>query len=87
VPAEREGELLAGYRRLNENAKPDGLLRSELLRADGGRWLIQTLWRDKEAILAARRAGQPPAALVLLDGVGAAVHSHDVWTVADSFGA
>ena len=87
APAEREGDLLAGYRRLNQTGKPDGLLRSELLRAESGRWLIQTLCRDKEASVAARRAGQSPAALVLLDSVGAADRARNFWTVAESFGA
>ena len=34
VPPEREQELLDGFRQLNEGDKPDGLLRSELLRGE-----------------------------------------------------
>lgn len=36
VPPEREQELLDGFRQLNEGDKPDGLLRSELLRGREG---------------------------------------------------
>jgi hypothetical protein len=50
VPVEREEERLDAYRQLNEEARPEGLLRSELLRGQDGAWRIQTTWRDKEAL-------------------------------------
>lgn len=81
VPPGREPELLAGFRELADSGeRPEGLLRSELLRSQGGHWMIQTLWRDREAVLAARRSGAPPLALVLADRIGAQ-HSHDLLTV------
>ncbi len=84
VPAEREAEFLAGYRELNAaRDKPDGLLRSELLRGKERRWLLQTLWRDRAAILAARDPSKPPPALALFDQVGAQ-HSHELLAVEDS---
>lgn len=86
VPPDREAELLTGYRELTADGPvPEGLLRSELLRGEGGRWLVHTLWRDREAILAARRSGAQPAALVLAERVGAE-HSHEVLTVEQSLG-
>ena len=83
VPEEREAELLAGYRELNEGPKPDGLLRSELFRGREGSWRIQTVWRDPSALLSLRQGGQPPAALVLLDGLGVQ-HTHAVFTLEQS---
>ena len=81
VPEDRDDEVLPAYRALTaDGPRPEGLLRSELLRGQGGRWLIQSLWRDREAIMAARTAGAKPAALLLAEQVGAE-HSHDVLTV------
>jgi hypothetical protein len=80
VPPEREEEFLDGYRLLNEAPKPDGLLRTELLRRSDGGFVIQTVWRDRDALMAARDPSTPPPALALLDKVGAS-HSHDVLTV------
>jgi hypothetical protein len=84
VPQDREQELVDGYRELGREEKPDGFLRSELLRGDGGRWLLQTLWRDRDALLALRAAGKPPAVVALLDRLGAE-HSHELLHVEDSF--
>jgi hypothetical protein len=83
VPADREQELLDGYREMNAGDKPEGLLRSELLRGQDGVWRIQTTWRDKESLMALRKSGKPPAALALLDRLGAE-HSHAVFTVEQS---
>ena len=80
VPQEREAEFLDGYRLLDEAPKPDGLLRTELLRRSDGGFVIQTVWRDRDALMAARDPSTPPPALALLDKVGAN-HSHDVLTV------
>jgi heme-degrading monooxygenase HmoA len=80
VPADRERELLDGFRELSEGPRPDGLLRSELLRGQDGAWRIQTTWRDRDAVLALRRSGEPPAALALLDRLEVD-HSHAVFTV------
>ena len=84
VPEDRDGDVLPAYRTLiADGHRPDGLLRSELLRGQGGRWVVQTLWRDREAIVAARESGARPAALLLAAQVGAE-HSHDVLTVEES---
>ena len=86
VQSEREQELLNGFRRMNEGDKPAGLLRSELLRGQDGAWRIQTTWRDMDALMALRNSGEPPAALALLDRIGAE-HSHAVFTVEQSYDA
>lgn len=83
VAPEREDELLEGFRALNDGPAPDGLLRSELLRRLDGGWRIQTTWRDREALLALRQRGEPPAMLALLDRLGAE-HTHAVFTVEQS---
>jgi Antibiotic biosynthesis monooxygenase len=80
VVPEREAEFLDGYRLLNEAPKPAGLLRTELLRRSDGGFVIQTVWRDRDALMAARDPSTPPPALALLDKVGA-IHTHDVLTV------
>jgi heme-degrading monooxygenase HmoA len=80
VPAERDAELLDGFRRLMAAEKPEGFLGSELLRGQEGRWRIQTTWRDLDAVRALRASGARPAAQELLDSVGA-THTHDVFTV------
>jgi heme-degrading monooxygenase HmoA len=80
VPADREDELVEMFRRLVASPKPDGLLRSELLRGQEGQWRIQTTWRDRDAVMALRARGEPPAAAALLDAVGA-THTHDVFAV------
>jgi hypothetical protein len=86
VSKEREAEFLDGYRLLNEGSKPDGLLRTELLRRTDGGFVIQTVWRDRDALIAARDPNTPPPALALLDKVGAS-HSHDVLTVEEEYAA
>ena len=81
VPAGKEPDLLAGFRELVSTGPViDGLLRSELLRSSGGGWVIQTLWRDRASVLAARQSGVPPLALALAERVGAE-HSHDLLTL------
>jgi heme-degrading monooxygenase HmoA len=86
VPAELEQALLDEFKAMNGAAKPDGLLRSELLRGQGGAWRIQSTWRDREALLAVRNSGEPPPALALLDRLGVE-HSHTFFTVEQSYGA
>jgi hypothetical protein len=83
VASDREQALLDGFRQMNEGRKPPGLLRSELLRGQNGAWRIQTVWRDIEALMSVRNSGEPPAALALLDSLGAE-HSHALFTVEQS---
>ena len=85
IPPDREQELLDGFRRLNDGDKPAGFVRTELLRGQDGAWRIQTAWRDRDAVIALRAAGEPPAALALLDRLGVE-HSHAVFTVEQSYG-
>ena len=77
VPPEKEAELVAGFAALSPR---EGLVRSELLRGQEGRWRISTTWRDLDELRAQRAAGTPPAALQLLDRLGVQ-HTHAVFTV------
>ena len=83
VPADREAELIEGFRLMAAGDSPEGLLRTELLRGQEGRWRIQTTWRDRAAVIALRARGEGPAAMRLLDSVGA-THTHTVFTVEES---
>ena len=63
-------DLLAGFHALLAQPRPDGLLRTELLRA-GNEWRIQTLWRDSDALSSMRSTTEEPAAPRLFRAVGA----------------
>jgi len=80
IQPESEQGLLDGFRQINDGHKPEGLVRSELLRGQGGAWRIQTTWRNRDALMAVRNSGEPPAAMALLGRLGAE-HSHAVFTV------
>jgi quinol monooxygenase YgiN len=84
VAPERESELTDGFRDLTTGPKPDGLIRAELLRGQQGVWRIQSVWRDREALIAMRSSGDRPAALALFDKVGAD-HSHEVFSVEHAY--
>jgi hypothetical protein len=60
VAAEHEGRLIAAYHRLIAQPPPDGLLQTELLRGQDGRWRIQTLWADRSAMEAVRAPSRGP---------------------------
>jgi len=86
VSPERESELTEGFRRLAGGQRPEGLLRTELLRGQNGTWRIQSLWRDRAVLEALRTSGEPPAALELFRSVGAD-HTHDFFFVEQSYGS
>jgi quinol monooxygenase YgiN len=83
VAEEGRERLIAGFRELVAGPMPDGLLRTELLQGAEGRWRIQTLWRDQEALEAMRAGPEPPAAPALFRRVGSKP-SLEIWAVADS---
>lgn len=82
----RVADLISGFREMIAGPTPDGLLHSELLRGQAGAWRIQTTWRDMDALLAVRRAGGGPAAVELLDRLGAE-HTHTWFVVEATFQA
>ena len=70
VEAGREAELVESFRAVGGGPLPPGLLRTELVRGPEGRWRIQTLWRDREALEAMRATTSTPVALRLFRQVG-----------------
>ena len=85
VDPERESELMEGFRLLIAGDRPDGLVRSELLRGQEGAWRIQTTWRDIDALMALRSSGRPHAAQDLVNRL-ATEHSHGWFTVEQGYG-
>ncbi|MDH6125531.1 antibiotic biosynthesis monooxygenase [Kitasatospora sp. GP82] len=71
VAAEREADLVDSYRELVAGPLPEGLIRTELLRGPGGRWRVQSLWRDRESLEAVRANPKLAAAPRLFAYVGA----------------
>lgn len=71
VAPDREAELVTSYRELVAGPLPDGLIRTELLRGPGGRWRVQSLWRDQAALDAIRSNPKLAAAPRLFTQVGA----------------
>jgi hypothetical protein len=71
VASERADEVVPAFERLLGTEWPDGLERTELLAGPDGRWQIQSLWRDREALAAMRASGEPPAAPALFAALGA----------------
>ena len=59
---------------------PAGFIESSLLRAEGGTWLVVTVWESKEAVTAMRASGEPPAAPVRFEQAGSKP-SLSMWTV------
>jgi len=70
IDPSRQDELVTRFEELLARPKPDGLLRTELLHDGSGQWRVQSLWRDRDALDAMRRAPEPPAAPALLRAVG-----------------
>jgi len=67
VPEGKESLLEAAFKAAGSSPKPNGLLRSELLRdsREPSRWRIATLWESREALLAMRNSGAPPAGILM----------------------
>jgi len=70
----READLEAAYAAaVSSGDRPPGLVRSELVRdaQDATRWRIQTWWQSREALVAMRSAGTPPAGILMFRAAGA----------------
>jgi heme-degrading monooxygenase HmoA len=72
VEPARESDLRAAWEEVTAGALPPGFIESSLLRAEDGTWRIVTIWESKEAVMAMRTTGDPPAAIVVFDRAGAA---------------
>jgi heme-degrading monooxygenase HmoA len=59
VAPEREDDLRSAW---EETASaPAGLIQSTLVRGEDGTWRIITFWESKDAVMAMRASGEPPA--------------------------
>lgn len=78
VEADREDDLRSAW---EENAVdlPAGFIESSLLRSDDGTWRIVTVWESKDAVMAMRVSGEPPA-LTMFHRAGS-TPSITMWTV------
>ena len=85
VEAMREGDLRSAWK--DKTAiLPAGFIESSLLRAETGTWRIVTVWESKEAVMAMRASGEPPAALLMFEQAGSKP-SVSMWTVEDRVSA
>ncbi len=69
VDPAREGDLLDAWE-LTTSALPLGFIESSLPRTEDGTSRIVTVWESKEAVMAMRASGGPPAALVCSNALG-----------------
>ena len=79
VEAARESDLRSAWEDKTA-VLPAGFIESALLRAEDGTWRIVTVWESREAVMAMRASGEPPAALVMFEGAGSEP-SVSMWTV------
>jgi heme-degrading monooxygenase HmoA len=64
VSPEREDDLRSAW---EETAfAPAGLIQSTLVRGEDGTWRIITFWESRDAVMAMRASGEPPALTMFL---------------------
>lgn len=85
VEAAHEGELRSAWK--DKTAiLPAGFIESSLLRTENGTWRIITVWESKEAVMAMRASGAPPAAPAMFEQARSKP-SVSMWTVEDRVSA
>jgi heme-degrading monooxygenase HmoA len=82
VEADREVDLRTAWKDATAAALPAGFIESSLLRTEDGTWRIVTVWESKEAVVAMRASGEPPAAPLMFERAGS-TPSVSMWTVED----
>jgi len=80
VEAAREGDLRSAWEDKTAGVLPAGFIESSLLRTEDGTWRIVTVWESKEAVMAMRASGEPPAAPIMFEQAGSKP-SVSMWTV------
>jgi heme-degrading monooxygenase HmoA len=67
----REDDLRSAWEH-RPSELPAGFIESFLLRGENAAtWRIVTVWESREAVMAMRASGEPPAALVMFEQAGA----------------
>ena len=79
VESARTGDLRAAWEERTA-VLPAGLIESALLRAEDGTWRIVSVWQSKEAVMAMRASGEPPAAPLMFERAGS-TPSVSMWAV------
>lgn len=79
VEAAREGDLRSAWDNASTHL-PAGFIESSLLRREDGTWRIVTVWESREAVMAMRDSGKPPAAPMMFQQAGAET-AVSMWTV------
>lgn len=81
VDAECEGDLRSAWEEVTASGVlPAGFIESSLLRTDAGTWRIVSAWESREAVMAMRASGDPPAALTVFERAGSRPMV-SMWTV------
>ena len=80
VEAAREGDLRSAWKEISTGVLPAGFIESSLLRTEDGIWRVVTVWESKEAVMAMRASGEPPAAPAMFEQAGSKP-SLSMWTV------
>jgi len=80
VETAREGDLRSAWEETIAAALPAGFIESSLLRTEDGTWRVVTVWESKEAVMAMRDSGEPPAAPLMFERAGTRP-SVSMWTV------
>jgi heme-degrading monooxygenase HmoA len=86
VEEAREVDLRSAWSDATAAVLPTGFIESSLLRTEDGTWRIVTVWESKEAVVAMRASGEPPAAPRMFEQAGS-TPSISMWTVEDRVSA
>jgi heme-degrading monooxygenase HmoA len=86
VEAAREDDLRSAWKDAAAVALPAGFIESSLLRTEDGTWRIVTVWESREAVMAMRASGEPPAGPLMFERAGS-TPSISMWTVEDPVSA
>ena len=78
VGADQEANLRSAWDEMAVDL-PSGFIESSLLRSDDGTWRIVSVWESKDAVMAMRASGEPPA-LTMFKRAGS-TPSVSMWTV------
>ena len=80
IQAGREDDLRSAWDDKTAGVLPAGFIESSLLRTEDGTWRVVTVWESKEAVMAMRASGDPPAAPTMFEKAGSKP-SVSMWTV------
>ncbi len=80
VEEARAADLRSAWENTSTRPLPPGFIESSLIRGDDQTWRIVTVWESRDAVMAMRASGDPPAAPMMFEHAGAEP-SVSMWTV------